>query len=119
MKNIATQNCILDCVFAQITTSPKTDVKINGNAVYSGSLDIQISGYTSEVITVAGSGSGSGSLQPSAQYVKIDGEAVVLEEDSVDITVNGQAISGITTIPVSEVVTVKIISAGQSLVKGD
>ena len=119
MKNIATQDCILDCVFAQITNSPKTDVKINGSAVYSGSLNIQISGYTSEVITVAGSGSGSGSLQPSAQHVKINGEAVVLEEDSVDVTVNGQAISGSTTITATEVVTVKIVDAGQSLIKGE
>lgn len=119
MKNIVVQGCTLDCEFAQIITSPKTCAKIDGSAILYGSLVIQISEYTSSVITVPKSGSGSGSLQPSAQYVKINGEPVVLEGDEVNITVNGQAYSGVTTIPASEIVKVKIVYAGQDSVKGE
>ena len=119
MKNIAVQGCQLDCVYAQIQTSPKTSVKCGGKATYAGDLTIQISGYSSPIITVAGSGSGSGTLQPTSQHVKIGGEKVVLEGDQVTITVNGQATAGITTVPVSEPVTVTIVDAGQSDVQGD
>lgn len=119
MKNIAVQGCQLDCIYAQIQTSPKTSVKCGGKATYAGDLIIQISGYSSSVITVAGSGSGLGTLQPTSQHVKIEGEKAVLEGDQVTIIVNGQAISGVTTIPVSEPVTVTIVDAGQSNVQGD
>jgi len=119
MKNIAVQGCQLDCTFAQITTSPKTSVKCGGKATYAGDLNIQISGYSSSVITVSGSGSGSGTLQPTSQRVKIEGEKAVLEGDKVTITVNGQAYSGQTTVPASEDVTVTITDAGQSVVQGE
>lgn len=118
MKNIAVEGCTLDCVFAQISTPPTQSVKCMGKASYAGSLTIQISGYSSSVITVSGSGSGSGTLQGSARYVSIEGKEAVLEGDNVTITVKGQATSGTTTIPVEEQVTVTIISAGQTLVKG-
>lgn len=118
MKNIAVQGCVLDCVFAQIQTPPIQSVKCEGKAVYAGSLTIQITGYSSAVITVPGSGSGSGTLQGSAANVKIEGKSAVLEGDNVTITVNGQATSGTSTIPVSEPVTVSISSAGQTSVKG-
>ena len=118
MKNIAVQGCTLDCAFAQISTPPVQSVKCEGKAAYADSLTIQISGYTSSVITVPDSGSGSGTLQGSAQYVEIEGKKAVLEGDNVTITVNGQAYSGTTTVPVSEPVTVTISSAGQTKVKG-
>lgn len=117
-KNLAVQGCTLSEPTAQITTAPSTKVKCDGKAAYYGDLTIQISGYTSEVITVPGSGSGSGTLSGSATKVKIEGQPAVLEGDSVVITVNGEAYSGSTTIPVSEPVEVKISNAGQSKVKG-
>ena len=119
MKNIAVQGCVLDCIFAQITSPPDSKSKIDGLGIYCGSINIQISGYSSSVITVPGSGTGSGTLQPTSNHVKIGGKAVVLERDEVTITVNGQATSGTSTIPVSEPVTVKISSAGQNTVKGE
>lgn len=118
MKDIVVQGCTLDCTFAQITTSPKTDVKCGGKSTYAGDLNIKISSYSSSVITVTGSGSGSDTLHPSATHVKIKGEPVALKGDSVTITVNGKAYAGQTTIDVSESVIVKISNAGQSVVQG-
>ena len=118
-KNIACVGCELDCKYAQIMTSPKTSVKFAGKATYAGDLTIQISGYSSSIITVSGSGSGSDTLHPSAQYVKIDGEKAVLEGDKVTIKVYGQAYSGQSTINVTEDVTVTVVDAGQSVGKGE
>ena len=78
MKNIAVQGCVLDCIFAQITSPPDSKSKIDGLGIYCGSINIQISGYSSSVITVPGSGTGSGTLQPTSNHVKIGGKAVVL-----------------------------------------
>ena len=119
MKYIAVQGCQLDCPYAQIKTSPKTSVKCSGKATYAGDLTIQISGYSSSVITVTGSGSGSDTLHPTSQRVKIEGEKAVLEGDKVTITVNGKAYAGQSTIDISEPVTVTITSAGQTYVKGE
>lgn len=119
MKNIAVQGCVLDCAFAQITSLPDSKSKVDGLGIYCGSINIQISGYSSSVITVSGSGTGSGTLQPTSNHVKIGGKAVVLEGDEVTITVNGQATSGTSTVPMSELVTVKITNAGQNVVKGE
>lgn len=119
MKNIAVQGCQLDCTYAQIQTSPKTSVKCGGKATYAGDLTIKISGYSSSVITVTGSGSGSDTLHPTAQHVKIEGEKAVLEGDKVTIEVNGKAWSGSSQVDASEPVTVTITDAGQSDVQGD
>ena len=114
MKNIAVQGCQLDCTYAQIQTSPKTSVKCGGKATYAGDLTIQISGYSGQGIT---GGSGSGTLQPTSQHVKIEGEKVVLEGDKTQtpIPVTGSTGSGTATVSV----TVTISSAGQSDVQGD
>lgn len=114
MKNIAVQGCQLDCPFAQIKTSPKTSVKCGGKATYAGDLNILISGYSGQGIT---GGSGSGTLQPTSQYVKIEGEKVVLEGDktTIPIQVTGSTGGGAATVPV----TVTITSAGQTYVKGE
>lgn len=118
MKYIAVEGCSLSEPTASITTPASTKVKLNGKGAYRGGITIQITGYTSETITVTGSGSGSETLNGSAQKVKIEGSAAVLEGDSVDVTVNGQAVSGTTTIPATEIVNVKIQSAGQTKVQG-
>lgn len=115
MKNIAVQGCQLDCPFAQIMTSPKTSVKCGEKATYAGDLNISISGYSGQGIT---GGAGSGTLQSTSQYVKIEGEKVVLEGDktTIPISVTGTTPSGASaTVPV----TVTIISAGQTYVKGE
>ena len=115
MKYVAVQGCQLDSPFAQITTSPKTSVKCGGKSAYAGLLTIKIDGYTDA--TVAG-GSGSGTLQPTSSHVKIEGEKAVLEGDKAEnILVSGTNPS--TGAPASTTVTVSIVSAGQTFVKGD
>lgn len=93
-------------------------VKAGGKACYK-TLKFTISGYTGQAITVPGSGSGSGEIQASAQKVKIEGNAAILEGDvSATITINGQATSGSSTVPATAAEVVKVISAGQTKVKG-
>ncbi len=115
MKNIAVQGCQLDCSYAQIKTSPKTSVKCGGKATYAGDLNILISGYSGQGIT---GGSGSGTLQPTSQHVTIESAKVVLEGDKtmIPISVTGTTPSGA---PATVPVTVTIISAGQTFVKGE
>lgn len=115
MKNIAVQGCQLDCIFAQITTSPKTSVKCGGVATYAGDLTIVISGYSGQGIT---GGAGSGTLQPTSQHVTIEGVKVVLEGDKtmIPISVAGTTPSGA---PATVPVIVTIVSAGQTFVKGE
>lgn len=113
MKLLACENCKLDCIYAQITTSPKTSVKCDGMAIFAGSLNISISGYSGQGIT---NGHGQGTLQPTSRYVKIDGEAVVLENDEVTIQVTGNTSGGGTaTVPVK----VTITEAGQTSCLGE
>ena len=118
LRNIAVQGCTLSEPTAQITTPPSTKVKAGGKSVYKGKITIQISGYSSSVITVPGSGSGSEQLKGSAKYVKAEGEPVVLEGDQVTIKVYGKAYAGTSQIDVMEPVTVTITDAGQIKVYG-
>ena len=89
-------------------------MECGGKATYAGDLNISISGYSGQGIT---DGSGSGTLQPTSQYVKIEGEKVVLEGDktTTPIQVTGSTSSGTDTVSV----TVTITSAGQTYVKGE
>lgn len=118
LKYIAVQGCTLSEPTAKIMTPTCTKVKCDGKLAYSGNLTIQIIGYSSAVITVPGSGSGSDTLKGSAQKVKIEGKPAVLEGDNVTIKVYGKSYSGSTTIDVMEPVNVRITAAGQSKVKG-
>lgn len=123
LKNITVEGCTLQLQNGQgtITINPgqtSRTVKADGKSVYT-SLKFSISGYTGGAITVAGSGTGNGEINSSAQHCKVDGKAVFLEGDqSATITINGQQISGSTTIPATATDTVKIQSAGQSKAKG-
>jgi len=110
MKYIAVQGCQLDCEFAQIVTPPKGTYKLGGKPAYAGDLTIQITGYSGQGVT---GGTGTGTLQPTSQHVKIEGEMAVLEGDktTVPIQVTGQG----GTVPV----VVTITGAGQTYGKGD
>ena len=123
MKNIVVKDCtfVLSSGTGDITidTAPSSKVKADGKEVYTGDLQISIKNFTSPTITVAKSGSGSGILKPTAQKTKVEGKFVVLEGDQTQITVNGQATSGSSTIPMSEIVTVTIQKANQDKVKGN
>lgn len=123
MKNVAVVGCTVTLSpgkgAAQISTQASLKVKADGNGVYFGPIDVSVSGYSDSVITVPGSGSGTITIQPSAQKVKIEGKSVILEGDSGDAMIDGMAQQGQTQVAVKSKVTAKIQFAGQSKVKAN
>lgn len=123
MKNVAVVGCTVTLSpgtgVAQITTQASLKVKADGKGVYCGPIDISVSGYSDSVITVPGSGSGTITIQPSAQKVKVDGDYVILEGDSGDAMIDGMAQQGQTQVAVKSKVTAKIEVAGQMKVKAN
>lgn len=123
-KNIAVEGCTLQFQnggTGTISITPgqtSLKVKADGKGVYK-TLNFTISGYTGQAITVAGSGTGSGSINASATHDKVEGNPVFLEGDvSSTITINGLQPSGGGTAPATATEIVKITSAGQTKVKG-
>ena len=123
MKNVAVVGCTVTLSPGegnkQITTQASLKVKANGKGVYCGPIDIAVSGYSDSVITVSGSGSGTITIQPSAQKVKVEGKNVILEGDSGTATINGLKWSGDKQVAASNTVTAKIEVAGQNKVKAN
>lgn len=124
-KSIAVQNCSLEIVeegksasSIEISSSPSTDVKINGKGAYSGTVQISISGYTGgSIVSASGATVTPGTLSGSAQYIKVDGKSAILEGDTSNtITVIGSDSRGHS---VTDTCTVKIANAGQNYVKGE
>lgn len=118
MAYYAVQGCQLQLMsgagVATIATPPSTKLKAGGKPVYVGALSINVSGFSGAVIT--GGGTGAGTLNPTSTS-KSDGRAIVREGDvSQPITVSGPNASGS---PATEVVTVKIVSAGQTSARGE
>ena len=123
MKNVAVVGCTVTLSpgtgVAQITTQASLKVKVNGNGVYFGSIDVSVSGYSDSTITVPSSGSGTITIKPSAKKVKVEGDYVVLEGDSGDAMIDGKAQQGQTQVDVQSKVTAKIEVAGQVKVKAN
>ncbi len=123
MKNVAVVGCTVTLSpgtgVAQITTQASLKVKADGKGVYFGPIDVAVSGYSDSIITVSGSGSGTITIQPSAQKVKVEGDYVILEGDSGTATINGMAWSGETQVAAQSDVTAKIEVAGQVKVKAN
>ena len=123
MKNVAVVGCTVTLSpgtgVAQITTQASLKVKADGKGVYCGPIDVSVSGYSDSVITVPGSGSGTITIQPSAQKVKVEGDYVILEGDSGDAMIDGMAQQGQTQVAVKSKVTAKIEVAGQMKVKAN
>jgi hypothetical protein len=123
MKNVAVVGCTVTLSPGegnkQITTQASLKVKADGKGVYFGPIDVAVSGYSDTIITVSGSGSGTITIQPSAQKVKVEGDYVILEGDSGTATINGMAWSGQTQIEAQSNVTAKIKVAGQVKVKAN
>ena len=86
MKNVAVVGCTVTLSpgtgVAQITTQASLKVKADEKGVYFGPIDVSVSGYSDSTITVPLSGSGTITIQPSAQKVKVEGKYVILEGDS-------------------------------------
>ena len=123
MKNVAVVGCTVTLSpgtgVAQITTQASLKVKADGKGVYFGNIDVSVSGYSDSTITVPGSGSGTITIKPSAQKVKVEGDYVILEGDSGDAMIDGMAQHGQTQVAVKSKVTAKIEVAGQMKVKAN
>ena len=123
MKNVAVVGCTVTLSpgkgVAQISTQSSLKVKADGKGVYFGNIDVSVSGYFDNTITVPGSGSGTITIKPSARKVKVEGDYVTLEGDSGDAMIDGMAQQGQTQVAVKSKVTAKIQFAGQSKVKAN
>ena len=123
MKNVAVVGCTVTLSPGkgnkQITTQASLKVKADGKGIYFGPIDVSVSGYSDSKITVPLSGSGTITIQPSAQKVKVEGKCVILEGDSGQATISGKAQVGQTQVDVTNTVTAKIEVAGQSKVKAN
>ena len=123
MKNVAVVGCTVTLSPGegnkQITTQASLKVKADGKGVYFGPIDVSVSGYSDGIITVPLSGSGTITIQPSAQKVKVEGDYVILEGDSGSAMINGKAQQGQAQVDVQSNVTAKIEFAGQVKVKAN
>ena len=123
MKNVAVVGCTVTLSpgegMKQITTQASLKVKADGKGIYFGPIDVSVSGYSDSVITVPGSGSGTITIQPSAQKVKVEGKNVILEGDSGSAMIDGMAQQGQAQVAVQSNVTAKIELAGQVKVKAN
>lgn len=123
MENIAVVGCTVTLSPGdgnkEITTEASLKVKADGKGVYFGPIDVAVSGYSDTNITVSESGSGTITIQPSSQKVKVEGDYVILEGDSGTAVINGLAWSGETQVEAQSNVTAKIKVAGQEKVKAN
>ena len=123
MENVAVVGCTVTLSPGdgnkEITTEASLKVKADGKGVYFGPIDVAVSGYSDSIITVSESGSGTITIQPSAQKVKVEGDYVILEGDSGTAVINGMAWSGETQVSAQSNVTAKIKVAGQEKVKAN
>ena len=70
-----------------ISTLPSTNTKVDNNGVYAGVLTVVITAGTDGSITNA---TGTGTISPTALFVKIDGQLVIRKGDSsIVITMTG------------------------------
>lgn len=118
MAFYAVQGCQLQIMsgagVATITTPPSTKLKANGKPVYIGPLTVSVTGFSGAVVT--GGGTGTGTINPTS-IGKTEGKGIVREGDtSQPITISGVNASGS---PATEVTTVKIVSAGQMVTRGE
>ena len=128
LKNVVVEDCqfeisvngaIIGSGNVNITSLASTNTKVvsgeQKKGVYAGVMNISVSNYADTNISM---GAGMGVINPSAQKTSVDGNAVILEGDSGDVTLTGvHPISGEPVINYS--VTVKISSAGQTVVKAE
>ena len=123
MEYIAVEGCELALDHGSsspisISSTPSDKVKAGGKGCYKDKISFSVSGFSGNKIT-NGNGSGSGNISGSAEYVLIEGDPAVLENDKVTITLNGTAGSGQSEHAESENVTVKVKKAGQDKVRGE
>lgn len=123
LKYIAVEGCTLEFQVEgasgniEITGTPSTKVKADGKAVYK-EIKFSISNYNGGAVTNS-DGTGTGSIIASAQHVKVEGNAVILEGDvSATVEISGTTTTSSGPTPVTTTDVVKVTAAGQSKVKG-
>ena len=123
LKYIAVEGCSLNFQVAgaqgtiKITGTTSNKVKADGKAVYK-EIKFDIKNYNGGAVTNA-DGTGTGSIIASAQHVKVEGNAVILEGDvSATITISGTTTTQSGKTPVTTPDVVKVTAAGQTKVKG-
>lgn len=100
----------------EITSSPSSHSKIEGNGIYSGTINVKISGFVGSTVVSQTSG-GVGTISGTASKVKVDSNPVVLKGDeSGDILIIGTDTYGN---PAQETITVSIDDPGQDLWKAE
>ena len=120
MKLVAVEGCILTADTGtgniSINTNASQKCKVDGKGIYSGTLNISITGLSGSGFT---NGSGNGTLIGTGIYTSIDSQSVVLEGDkSTTITVTAT----MTAYPYSEITVPTIVtinSAGQTVLKAE
>lgn len=98
-----------------ITSTPSLKVKAEGKGVYSGTLNFTFAGGNGPG-AVDGTVTATGSINPTAVYVKADGSLVIREDDVGNMTGTGtNSNPPPPTVPIFGVV--EITNAGQTKVK--
>ena len=101
----------------EITSTPSSHSKIEGNGIYNGTINVQISGYSGSTVATQ-TGGGLGSINGTASKVKVDGNPVVLKGDqSNNILITGNYANG--NPGAREIITVSIDDPGQDLWKAE
>lgn len=134
LKNYVVEGCVFEIYengsvnpsgTISITSAASTNTKVDGNGVYT-TLIVTVAGFSSmdpshqPWVPSSGSTVNPAQILASAQHNKIDTLPVVLEGDEAkNVTILGQKQQGQTTVPETATVTIKVKSAGQSVVKGD
>ena len=134
MKNFVVEGCVFEILengivnpsgIVSVTSTASTNSKVDGKGIYT-TLIVTVAGFSStdplHQPWISGSGStvAPAQISASAQYNKIDNLPVVLEGDEAqNVTILGQKQQGQTTVQEQTIVTIKVKSAGQSVVKGD
>lgn len=122
MKYVATAAhsvvCTGDLGTAQavLQSQPSANVLLGGSGVLAGQMTYQVTGST--ISGAVQTAPALAIIDPSAQYTRVDGQAVCLEGDQVQITISGET----TTTPpvaISWPLVVKIQAAGQSMVSAE
>lgn len=105
----------------KITSDPESDVfagpKDDPKKVFAGKMSISVSNFQDAEIT-DGNGTGTGNISGSSTN-KANGKNILLEGDSVDVTITGTSTKGSSTEEVTKTITVKIKNAGQSEVSSN
>ena len=134
LKNIVVEGCEFEIYENEVlnsngsvsvdpTSVVSSNTSIDSKGVYT-TLAIQVSGFTSSNISnwISGSGSTQAAAQvtSSALYTSVDGNSVFLEGDeAIGVVVVGKVQVGQSQVDTPCTVTVKIKSAGQSVVTAE